>query len=93
MKKQESVKDYLARGGTITRVPSAASKTTETAIYVAKSGHSAIMTYESADLYYGETKANHKPPAKQTKKPNIDFSALPEELKQSLLEQYGEQEN
>jgi hypothetical protein len=99
MSKKETVEEFLARGGKITKVEYSEPSVKETVNSAPTSGYSSIMTYDSADLYYGDPKKTSAPresvAAKSKKQPNIDFSVLPPELQKSLLEQlasHGEEQ-
>lgn len=86
--KKETVEEFLARGGRITKVQYSQPEIKETIGTAPASGHSSLMTYDAADLYYGEAKRSAATKAVKSKKhPSIDFSALPPELQKSLLEE------
>jgi hypothetical protein len=90
MSKKETVEEFLARGGKITKVEYSEPNVKEIVNSAPTSGYSSIMTYDSADLYYGDpkkTSASRESTTKSKKQPNIDFSVLPPELQKSLLEQ------
>lgn len=93
MKTTESVNEYLARGGKITKVPYRQdSVKKDHQGYTAPIGHASIMSLDGADLYYGEVRHKKSRPNK-VKKPSIDVSALPSELISLILEQYAEKED
>lgn len=88
--KKETVEEFLARGGKIQKIQYNKPETKETVGSAPVSGHSSIMTYDAADLYYGEARKSNTSAAKNAKpkkQPSIDFSALPAELQKSLLEE------
>lgn len=97
--KKETIEEFLARGGQIQKVEYITPSTKETVNSAPISGYSSIMTYDAADLYYGETRkhaANTTGVAKKSKskkQPSIDFSALPAELQKSLLQELSRKED
>ena len=87
MYKTETVEEFLARGGKITKIDNTqAQKQASVAVKVKNTGHDSIISSDDADLYYGDP--SHKKVSKRKRKENkIDFNALPKELQASLLEQ------
>lgn len=83
--KKETVAEFLARGGKITRVPTAAPSYKPELTKSTNIGAPAnIVTLDHADLYHGEQK---KSKAKKKKiVSNIDLSALPEELRKKYVD-------
>lgn len=78
MSKRETVDEFLARGGSITKIapqeePQEEGKVTS----ASKSASSTMMTLADGGLYYAEGKVR-KPRKKQSK--TVDFSALPASL-------------
>lgn len=92
-KKFETVEQFLARGGTIQKVPE---KTREKQIEVvkttAKGEPATILTLEDAALFYGEP---GKQPKKKKAKPSlkIDLNALPEALRKKFISKLKEEGN
>lgn len=85
MKRTESIADFIARGGSITRVPAPqASTKVESIKSTTGGGPAVIMTMDDADLYYGEHKARK---ARKKAKSTIDLSALPEELRRKYVDE------
>lgn len=84
--KKETVAEFLARGGQITKVPAAQSTQKAESIKSTNGGGPAvIVSMEDADLYHGEakkSKAKKKAPASM-----IDISALPEELRKKYIDE------
>lgn len=82
-KKNESIQEYLARGGKITVVPSAIPAEEKRIVKPTNSGPVNIMTYEDAEHYYGERKERKKQPKKvDTSKINLD--SLPDDFRKKL---------
>jgi hypothetical protein len=88
--KVETVEEYLARGGSIKKLP--AGETIRQPDVIRKSvtgGPVVIMSMEDADLFYGEARKNAKPKkAKSSLK--IDLSALPEALRAKFINKLKE---
>ncbi len=80
IKKTETIQEFLARGGVITRLPSHEEVKKKDVVRKSAAGPANLMTYDEADLYYGESK-----PRKAKKTPDIDLSALPEVLRKKHL--------
>jgi len=82
--KKETVAEFLARGGKITRVPTPTPTTKVETIKSTKGGGPAtIVTMDEADLYHGESK---KKKAKKKVLNTIDISALPEALRKKYID-------
>ena len=82
--KKETVAEFLARGGKITRVPTPTPTTKLETIKSTKGGGPAtIVTMDEANLYHGEAK-NSK--AKKKVFSTIDISALPEALRKKYID-------
>jgi hypothetical protein len=83
--KHQSVAEYLAKGGAITKVPANLAGIKPESIKSSNAGGVAtIITMDEADLYGGEYK-----PRKSKKKPMeaIDLSALPPELRKKYVDE------
>lgn len=93
MKKTETISDFLARGGKITKVSYNHPDSIKDSIKSTSGGGPVtILTMDDADLFYGEHKVK-----KQTKKKVqsiIDISALPEALRKKYVDEviYGSSE-
>lgn len=84
IKKTESIAEFLARGGKITRVASPEPTTKPESIKsTTASGPAVFLSLGEAELFYGERKAKK---AKKAKAPAIDLSALPEELRKKYVD-------
>jgi hypothetical protein len=84
MSKTETVAEFLARGGQITKIPAKEEQVKPDQVKSTKTGGPAvIMKMDEADLYYGEVK---KKKAKKKKKETIDISALPKELREKYID-------
>ena len=84
MKKTETIAEFLARGGKITKVPPQAHLAKEQ-VKSTNPGPAVIITMGEADLFYGEQKAGRKA-VKKKAKATIDLSALPEELRRKFVD-------
>jgi hypothetical protein len=81
----ETVAEFLARGGKITKVPPAEPTVKAESIKSSNAGGVvSIITMEDADLYHGEYKPKK---AKKKAKSIIDVSALPEELRKKYIDE------
>jgi hypothetical protein len=89
--KTETLEEFLARGGSINKVPEAERvKQVDVVKKPAVSGISTLMSLEEADLFYGEVRKNSKP--KKVKEFNkIDVMALPEALRSKFLNKIKEE--
>lgn len=89
--KVETVEEYLARGGSIKKLPAAeVIKQQEVIKKAVTGGPATIMTLEDADLFYGEARKNAK--AKKAKPSlKIDLSALPEVLRSKFINKLKEE--
>lgn len=84
MKKTETIAEFLARGGKITRVASPEPTTKPESIKSTTAGGPAVfLTLGEAELFYGERKLKK---VKKTKTAAIDLSALPEELRKKYVD-------
>lgn len=82
--KKETIAEFLARGGTITRVPTQQTIIKPKSMQQASStGPAVIMTMDDAGLYYGEYKPKK---VKKKNKNTVDMSALPEELRKKYID-------
>jgi hypothetical protein len=82
--KVETVDEFLARGGKITRVPTAApSYKSELTKSTKTGGPATIVSMGEADLYHGVSK---KSKVKKRAAHAIDISALPEELRKKYID-------
>lgn len=85
--KTESIADFLARGGKITKVPANQPEQKPDSIkHGSNGGVAVLMTMDQADLFYGEKKESK---AKKPKKAisTIDIHALPEELRKKYIDE------
>ena len=87
--KIETLEQYLARGGTIKVLPP---KKLDNSDQTRKSGNgpAVIMSFEEADLFYGEAKKGSKP-KKVKQQQTIDMGALPESLRVKFLSRLKEE--
>jgi hypothetical protein len=88
--KVETVEEYLARGGSIKKLPAAeVIRQPDVTRKTVAGGPVVIMSMEEADLFYGEARKNAKPKkAKPSLK--IDLSALPEALRSKFINKLKE---
>lgn len=83
--KKETVAEFLARGGQITKVaPAAPTQKSETIRSTNTGGPANIVTMDHADLYHGEAKKSKA--KKKAIAPTIDITALPEELRKKYID-------
>ena len=89
--KVETVQEFLARGGSISKVPAAAKEQDNDVIRKTANGAPAVfLTLDEADLFYGEKKKNAKPKkAKPALK--IDLDALPPALRAKFIAKLKEE--
>ena len=83
--KKESLEEYKARGGVVTKCPPVKAPHSASPRRVKSSGASSIMTLEEGDLFYGEkTKRSKK--SKKIDKKEVDelLTFLPEEMRKKL---------
>lgn len=89
--KVETVQEFLARGGSISKVPMAAKECEEEVIRKTSNGAPAVLlTLEEADLYYGEKKKTSKV-KKQKPALKIDLEALPPALRAKFIAKLKEE--
>lgn len=83
--KTESIAEFLARGGKITKVPAhePVAKKSESVKSIAAGGPASLMTLDQADLFYGEHK---KRKVKPKAVPTLDVDALPPELRKKYVD-------
>ena len=89
--KVETVEEYLARGGSIKKLPAAEIiRQPDVIKKAATGGPVTILSLEEADLFYGEARKNTKPKkAKPSLK--IDLSTLPEALRSKFINKLKEE--
>lgn len=84
MKKTETIAEFLARGGKITRVPTQEpTAKTECIKSSSTGGPTAFISYGEADLFYGEHKAKKAKKAK----PTFNVADLPEALRKKFVDE------
>jgi hypothetical protein len=81
MSKKESIEEFLARGGTITKCPPASSPEDDynSRVTPTPGASSTMMTLAEGALYYAESRAKPKERKKKAEK-TINFAALPPSL-------------
>lgn len=81
MSKKETVEEFLARGGTVTKCPPAPSPEEELSNRVSStvSSGATMMSLAEGALFYSESRAKPKERKKKAEKA-INFSALPANL-------------
>jgi len=90
MKKFETLAEYLARGGAISKVPAVDRLPNPEVIRKTVAGAPAvILTLGEADLFYGEARKNAKAKLKSTLK--IDLKDLPKELRDKYITKLKEE--
>ncbi len=91
--KVETVQEFLARGGSISKIPMAAKEREEEVIRKTSNGAPAVLlTLDEADLYYGEKKKASKA-KKQKPALKIDLEALPPALRAKFIAKLKEETN
>lgn len=90
MKKTETIAEYLARGGTITRLAEVNRELSPDVVRKTVTGPANLMTLEEADLFFGEAKKGGKP---KKVKPSlkIDLDALPPVLRAKFIAKLKEE--
>lgn len=84
--KIETIEEFLARGGKITKVPpKEALQAATPTINQTTGGPANLLSYGEADLFYGEARTRKTKKAKVA--PKIDFSALPEALRKKYMKE------
>lgn len=82
-RRTETIQEYLARGGKITKLPSKDAVQISETLKQDNSGPVTILSLEEAELLYGEGKTIK--PKKKKHIPRLDISALPAHLREKLL--------
>lgn len=84
--KKESIEEYLARGGQVTKVARVDDPVTPTpTIAPMTTGPANLLTYGEADLYYGEVRARKPKKSKPVQK--IDIDSLPKALRDKYFKE------
>lgn len=78
MSKRETIEEYLARGGVITKLEPVEQVEDTSPTSLPKTGVSSMMSLSEGSLYYAEQKAKKEPKKKEPKA--INFAALPAHL-------------
>lgn len=90
IKTVETVEEYLARGGSISRVAAAVHVVIPEILKKSAGGPAVFLSLEEADLFYGEARKNAKPKkAKSSLK--IDLDALPAALRSKFIAKLKEE--
>lgn len=85
--KTETVEQFLARGGKITKITP--TESTENQLKKPlNTGPVKILSMEEADLFHGEKKTRKT----KSKEKGINISALPESLKEKLIARIAEED-
>lgn len=89
--KVETVEEYLARGGSIKKLPPGETiRQPDVTRKTVAGGPATIMSLDEADLFYGEARKGSKPKkAKPSLK--IDLNALPEALRAKFINKLKEE--
>lgn len=89
--KIQSLDDYLANGGNITKLPPKETDPSVNVFKTASAGAPAvIMSLEEADLFYGESRKGSKPKKPKTSA-KIDLDALPEAIRSKFIARMKEE--
>lgn len=79
MSKRETVEEFLARGGQVTKCPAQPRPDEESQTNPTTTASSTMMTLAEGSLFYAETKA--KKERKQKPEKTVNFDALPASLR------------
>ncbi len=90
--KTETVAEFLARGGKITKIPTVPQEgSKDNKVHIAAtSGIASIISLEDAELYSGNSEKLIKKEVKSV--PRVDVNLLPDELKRKILEKLNNQD-
>ncbi len=86
--KTETIEEFLARGGKITKVEYKQPELKEHITRQTSGGPATILSLGEAELFYGEAKAK-----KAITKNKVDMSALPEALRNKFINKLSEEVN
>lgn len=86
VKRTESVEEYLARGGRITKVESAKIETNNknTTVRSTKVGPAVIMSFGEAELMFGEKSKRKKKEKPVGNLSDVPLELIPDDLRKSL---------
>jgi len=88
-KRVESVQEYLARGGSIKKLPAAEQARQEDVTRKTTAGPAVFLSLEEADLFFGEPSKSQK--TKKVKSSlKIDLDALPPALRAKFISKLKE---
>ena len=91
--KTETIEEFLARGGSIKKLPTVkVDQQPDVVKKVTTGGPVTIMSLEEADLFYGEARKGSKPKKAQPSL-KINLDALPEALKVKFINKLKEENN
>jgi hypothetical protein len=89
--KVETVEEFLARGGSIKKLPAGErARQPEVIKKTGPTGPATIISMEEADLFHGEVKKNSKP-KKSKSSLKIDLDVLPEALRVKFINKLKEE--
>lgn len=89
--KKESLEEFLARGGQITKVPTEQRKETPSVIKTQSGGPAHLMSLEEGALFYSEIKDKKESTPKES--PKLDINALPEVLRKKYIDKIKNEVN
>lgn len=84
MRKTESMSEYIARGGKITKISTQEALTKNENVKSMITGPASIMSMDEADLYYGEQKKRR---ANKKVNKTINIADLPEALRKKYVDE------
>lgn len=88
MKKDETLEEFLARGGKIKKIPYKSPEVKQPITKQTTSTPINFLSYDEADLLYGKPSKTKK---KKTSGSSVDLSALPEELKAKFISKLSQE--
>ena len=90
-RKVETLDEYLARGGSIKRVPAAALEPQPEVVRNQTGGPAMFLSLEEADLFFGEPSKAASKPKKQKPSLKIDLDILPPALRAKFISKLKEE--
>lgn len=92
-KQVETIQEYLARGGSVKRIPAVMLEAQpEVVRKTAQSGVATFLTLDEADLFFGEP-SKRKPKKMKQQQMKIDLDVLPPALRSKFISKLKEEVN
>jgi hypothetical protein len=94
----ETIEEFIARGGKVTKLPEQIRVNKVETLHSTSKGPVIILSYDEADLLYGDKEKAAKKIANKKKNinyavPKIDINALPENIRKRILAKLKENIN